>query len=199
MKRFDSETLLFLVRRDSENALRPHWAEWRNLIEIDEQTLITKELQQLKLPKASAVYGQVKQDFEYQGFQEKELSYLPTTQKLIDDYLVVYRKIESEAGFCPSTPSIGINHYLPGGLIEAHFDESKYRNIISIFNICGEAIISIHSDRQTKTHNYPTTPGSLMLLSAPKNLSEKKIRPLHSISVVAERYAVVIRHEAING
>lgn len=161
---------------------------------------LIKEIKTFSLPQVRAFYNGVKQDFRYQQYRLEDLATFSELNRLLDGYLTIYSQARSVLNYCDTTPSIAFNHYLPGGLIDPHRDESQYRNIITIISLSGEANFNICQDRQTVLTAYKMLPGSMMTLRAPRNPDEKNLRPYHSVGpVITERYAIVIRHEVPHG
>lgn len=177
-----------------------HYKYFPDVLTVEQQNLIRTELQSLSLPDAAKIYGKARQEFQYQNFSLDDFKNLINTHSLILDYLKFYSQAEASFGFCSTFPVIAINHYQFGGFIDPHYDESKYRNLIAVYNICGETPFTLYADRQTPLQKMTLKSGSLGLMGAPRNESEKKIRPLHSVGpVISERYAIVIRHEVSSG
>jgi len=161
---------------------------------------IVYEISHFQLPLAASFYNDVKQHFSYQLYEPDQLLHTPYLHQLITEYLAIYSKIESTLNFCQTKPVIGIHYYPIDGIIDAHRDESKYRNLISIISLSGETPFTLYQDRQTPIVTYNCFPGNLIVLRAPRSIEEKSLRPIHSVGPVKkERYSVVIRHEALHG
>jgi len=108
-----------------------------------------------------------------------------------------YELLVRESGFQDiKFNSVSFQKYKEGSIgITPHRDGLKYINLISVFVLGGEAPFYICKDREGTDKTYlGSSPGSLILLRAPRKPEEKDFRPLHSVGRVGkERYTIGLR------
>ncbi len=120
---------------------------------------------------------------------------------LRDFYAGFYRKLSRYAGFSAgSLNSIEIKRYPKDSLgLTPHMDQSAFVNLISVFVLEGEAPFYIYGqDRKTVLSELDSSPGSLILLRAPRNRQERDLRPMHGVGrVTQERYTITFREQSL--
>jgi len=122
---------------------------------------------------------------------------LPIINKFITEYQEIYKKIAKEAKFNESDfNKIGFHRYPKGSLgITPHQDYESHINLISIFNLIGDAKFYYCEDKdKTNSQETDISPGSLTLLRAPRNKNEEQYRPYHYIEPMKnERLSLNVR------
>jgi hypothetical protein len=87
--------------------------------------------------------------------------------------------------------------YRPGSIgITPHLDGRRYRRLVVVVTLAGEAELSICRDRSgTKIAVFDTQPGSMMLLRGPGLAGLRDGRPLHAVNTPrdGERRAIGLR------
>lgn len=169
-----------------------------DFLEPSQCNRLHQEMLSLQVDPAAEIYGKARQKLSLGYYYPEDLQNMPETFRLLQDYMQHYQANAASLNFCQSRPHLAFNVYPAGGYIEAHYDESKYRNLIASFTFLGSSPFAIHSNRQNKVVEFDLLPGSLLLLAAPRNAQEKSIRPLHSVGpAYSERFNLVIRQEAV--
>ena len=145
-------------------------------------------------------YGKALQEMDIlyigEADEDKIQGNFPEIQKLVREYSRIYKRIGNNAGFNDLPNSVGIHRYKKDSLgLTPHLDHTWYINLISVFVLEGKAPFYVCSDREkTNSVELESSPGSLILLRAPRSKDEEKYRPMHYLDrVVEERYAVIIR------
>lgn len=99
-----------------------------------------------------------------------------------------------------TTPEMSIQRYkrFAKGL-SCHRDERAFRNLIALFVVDGTAPFIVSDDREgTNAMHVPASPGSLILMRAPRHDAEDK-RPYHELrEAISERYSIGIRYKKNN-
>ena len=117
----------------------------------------------------------------------------------IFEYRRFYKKIAEKAKFDDSIfNKIGFHKYQAGSIgITPHQDYETHINLISIFNLVGEAGFYYCEDKDGNgSRKIDSSPGSLILLRAPRNEDEEKYRPFHYINPMSnERLSLNVRRK----
>jgi hypothetical protein len=156
--------------------------------------------------KSQDTYGShnVAQQFFRKYFDETELDKLP---KYIAQGLAIYQdfytQVSKFAHFTPRINSVGIHKYPPASVgLGMHLDHSCCQNAVSIVTLSGKATFVANSTRSLDDAlRIPLREGTLCYMRAPRNesVSEKKLRPFHSVvDVTQERYALLFRYNFNN-
>jgi hypothetical protein len=124
------------------------------------------------------------------------LDAFPVTRQLI----TTYAKLHENTGINRNFNSISIQRYMPDYKgITPHMDFAKDRDIVSLFCIHGAADFGVCDDKhKANPRLLDSSPGSLILLRAPRNEKDKRDkswRPYHFVeNIQSERYSIGIRH-----
>lgn len=112
----------------------------------------------------------------------------PMIAELDGCYDGFYASLSEEAGFQQAERCLHLLRYWPGSSgIGLHRDESKYRNIVSIFVVEGDAPFYVANVRDMdRARVVDASPGSLVLLRAPRSDAEKSMRPFHAVGEVKQ-------------
>ncbi len=121
-------------------------------------------------------------------------------QEFVSAFIPWYEDLGKRASFLPvPINSVGIHLYSHStGGISLHRDESKYVNLIAIVNLKGEAEFYLSKKRENPAQTLKTSQGSMILMRAPRNDSEKGMLPYHGVgNVIEERYSLILRSRII--
>jgi len=152
--------------------------------------------------KVSRKEGKVIQEMEtlyIENLKENELKkeFNENINKFIKEYSKIYREIAKKAKFQENSfNSLGFNHYWNNSKgISPHRDYARDKDLISIFILQGKANFYVCVDREkNKPVELYSPPGSLILLRAPRNESEKQYRPFHYVeNIENERLSLIVR------
>ena len=117
---------------------------------------------------------------------------------LQEEYSDFYRRLSERAGFTSDKfNSIGIHFYPRGSSgITPHRDYARDVNLIANFIIQGNTPFFACKNRSKDgSVELDSTPGSLILMRAPRSKEELEYRPFHYVLPVKEdRYTVLIRN-----
>lgn len=122
---------------------------------------------------------------------------LPILDQFIEEYKEIYKQIAEESKFDEyDFNKIGFHRYQAGSLgITPHQDYESHINLISMFNLIGDAKFYYCKDEEKRdSKEFDTRPGSLVLLRAPRNKNEEQYRPYHYIDPMkTERLSINVR------
>lgn len=122
---------------------------------------------------------------------------LPILDQFIVEYKEIYKKIAQEAQFDEyDFNKIGFHKYQAGSLgITPHQDYESHINLISMFNLFGDAkFYYCENVDKRNSKELDTNPGSLILLRAARNENEEQYRPYHYIDPMkTERLSINVR------
>lgn len=122
---------------------------------------------------------------------------LPILDQFVDEYKEIYKQIAQEAQFDEyDFNKIGFHKYSAGSLgITSHQDYESHINLISIFNLIGDAkLYYCENVDKRNSKKIDTIPGSLTLLRAARNENEQQYRPFHYIEPMEnERLSLNVR------
>lgn len=146
--------------------------------------------------------GTAEQDMKVlyiEKFKESELTFesLPIFALFRQEYARIYAEIAREAHFNePDFNKVGFHKYPKGSFgITPHQDYTHHINLISVFNLVGDASF-FHCQDTSKRESYKldASPGSLILLRAARNKNEERFRPFHYVECAeSERLSLNVR------
>jgi hypothetical protein len=146
------------------------------------------------------VYKSARQEAEmlYLGeydVRNKEDIIIPAVQSLKDRFIPWYGRLGNAAGFHPESNSLGIHRYRTSSIgITPHLEHKFCRNLVASFVIEGDAPFLVGKERDRTNTRLEGSPGSLILMRAPRNDDELQYRPFHCVDTVREeRYAIIFR------
>jgi hypothetical protein len=129
----------------------------------------------------------------------------PVAAKLEEFFQCLYPYIVPLAKDLRDTPLLGSSfnsvgiHYYPAqtGGITPHRDFANSLNLIVIFVLSGDAELYTCSNRNgDSAKKLDCSPGSMIILRAPRNDDEQKFRPFHYLtSSSVDRYSLIFRQE----
>ena len=186
---------------DLYDPLKPGALAVPDILDTEFRKQLLDEIKLLHYDESPRHYGHADQEVSH--CVVRDTSRLPLIHSLNNQYSEVYERIAEQAGFTSDLNSLIVHKFCKGAMgIGPHRDESKYRNLISVFVIDGEAPFYVCSGRE-KTDSgivalnpvkLDASPGSLILLRAPRNIGEKALRPMHYVGdVTKERYTIGLR------
>ena len=127
---------------------------------------------------------------------------LQILNQFIMEYEVIFKQIARQAKFYKNDfNKVGFHKYVPGSIgITPHQDYENHINLISIFNLMGNAKFYYCKDRnKTGSQEIDSKPASLVLLRAPRTKNEEPYRPYHYIEPMRdERLSLNIRRKIKN-
>lgn len=122
---------------------------------------------------------------------------LPVFERFRKEYREIYKQIAQEAQFDePDFNKVGFHRYPAGSLgITLHRDYERHINLISIFNLMGDAKFYYCENKDKRgSQELDVLPGSLILLRGARNENEQQFRPYHYIVPMKnERLSINVR------
>ncbi len=122
---------------------------------------------------------------------------LPIFNQFKNEYGKIYREIARKARFDElDFNKMGFHRYPEGSFgITPHQDYESHLNLISMFNLVGDAnFYYCEDEKKNGSVKLDSSPGSLVLLRAPRNKNEEEYRPFHYIKPMKnERLSLNVR------
>ena len=123
----------------------------------------------------------------------------PVTFELVDAFQQrFYDPFSKIAAFTGNkrVNSARINRYEVGsGGLSAHLDGLIYWNLVSVFVVEGDADFGVVKDEENEIHHVD--PGSLILMRAPRDQTERSLRPMHYVDNVREYRTTICLREKV--
>jgi hypothetical protein len=149
--------------------------------------VLTTEVGGIRFERMDTLEGRARQEGDRYAIPEQSLSAFPAIREL-GDHLVRLVQVAAELrpDYAIWRPNkVHVQRYLSGDRgITPHRDYSRYRYLIAVFTVEGEAQFTICRNRAgDPLVTWATSPGSLVVLRAPGLVQNgPDDRPLHSIA-----------------
>jgi len=159
---------------------------------------LLSEMKQQSYVKAPREYLNAIQELEYVDIKSAEqIEAMSNVINLLHAYSHMHDAVAKIANFSKARLAITLQRYWEGSIgLTPHMNPAaKYKNIVSIYVVDGEALFYTCKDKSGNGRRViESSPGSMILMRAPRNDDEKELRPLHGVGTVTkERYVIGIR------